>query len=274
MDEKAARALLERLAATDQPPSQVDIAKARRDGRKKLRWRLAAIIGAPVVAVVAVVAVIAAGVVSFGPSSQRGGSNSPAGQSSAQPKLASPRPSIATGQPTPPRYVGAGHRYLRPGFVPEVLVSSSPARLVLQAPPGVARWTLDGVSCSFDYRMIKKTPWGGIPGSGAGGGAAGCPWAPHLSLGATGEDYSRGVDFSVIGGKALPTTGVRVRVTLANGATMTVAPHHAMWLVIVQRCGAYTKTAIKSVELLGAHGAVIARKVLQPGPTPPSAAPC
>jgi RNA polymerase sigma-70 factor (sigma-E family) len=272
MDEQAVCALLKRLAETEQPPSRVDIAQARRDGRKKLRWRVA-VIGAPVVAVVATVAVIAAGVVSFGPSSPSGGSK-PTGQSSAQPSLASPRPSVATGQPTQPRYVGSGHKYLRPGFVHELLVSSSLTRLVLQAPPGVARWTLSGVSCSFRYTMIKKTPWGGIPGSGAGAGAAGCPWAPHLSLGATGEDYSRGVDFSVIGGTALPTTGVQVRVTLADGTTMTVTPHHAMWLVIVQRCGAYDKTAIKSVELLGAHGSVIARKALTPGAAPLRAPPC
>ena len=78
----------------------------------------------------------------------------------------------------------------------------------------------------------------------------------------------------MIGGKALPTTGVQVRVTLANGATMTVTPRHAMWLVIVQRCGAYNKTAIKSVKLLDARGDVIARKVLQPGPGPLQTPPC
>ncbi len=273
MDEKAVRALLERLAESEQPRPRVDIAQARRAGRAKLRWRLVAIIGAPVVVVVAI-AMAAAEAISFGPGSQTGGSSSPAGQSSARPTAASPRPSAGSGQTTPPRYAGAGHKYLPPGFVHELLVSSSPSRLVLQAPPGVARWTLNGVSCSFAYKMIKKTPWGGIPGSGAGSGAAGCPWAPHLSVGASGEDYARGVDFSVIGGKALPTTGVQVRVMLASGATMTVTPHHAMWLVIVQRCGAYNKTAIKSVELLGAHGTVIARKMLQSAPTPVGRPPC
>ena len=267
MDEKAVRALLERLAESEQPTPRVDIAQARCAGRTKLRWRLAAIICAPVVAVVVAIALAAAGA-SFGPNSQTAGSSSPAGQSSARPTVASPSPTVGTGQPTPARYAGAGHKYLPPGFVHEILVSSSPSRLVLQAPPGVARWTLDGTSCSFRYTMIKKTPWGGIPGSGAGGGAAGCPWAPHLSLGAGGEDYSRGVDFSVIGGKTLPSTGVQVRVTLANGAMMTVTPHHAMWLVIVQRCGAYNRTAIQSVELLGTHGKVIARKVLQSGSAP------
>jgi len=186
-------------------------------------------------------------------------------------------PHAATGQPTPLRFAGAGHRYLRPGFVPEMVVSSSPARLVLQAPPGVVRWSLDGVSCSVDYTVIKKTPWG-RPGSGAGGGGAACPWAPHLSLGATGDEYSRGVLFTQIGGKVLPATGVRIRVRLADGASMIVRPHHAMWLVIVQRCGAYTKTAIRSVELLGPEGSVIARKVVKPGSfsltTGPGRPPC
>jgi hypothetical protein len=65
----------------------------------------------------------------------------------------------------------------------------------LQAPPGVVRWSLDGLSCKVDYRMVKKTPWGN-PGEGGGGGGALCPWAPHISLGAGGDDYSRGVLFS------------------------------------------------------------------------------
>ena len=101
-------------------------------------------------------------------------------------------------------------------------------------------------------------------GSGGGAGGAACPWAPHLSLGSGGEFYSRGVDFTVIGGKVLPAAGVRVRVRLAGGAATLVTPHHAMRLAIVQRCGAYKKTAIKSVEFLGPHGVVIARKAVQP----------
>ncbi len=52
---------------------------------------------------------------------------------------------------------------------------------------------------------------------------------------------------------------------LANNSQMTVEPHDAMWLVIVQRCGDYEGTAIRSVQLLTADGSLIERKNLDPG---------
>jgi hypothetical protein len=51
---------------------------------------------------------------------------------------------------------------------------------------------------------------------------------------------------------------------------MTVTPHDAMWLVIVQRCGDYEGTEIRSVELLGTDQSVIERKVLEPGEANPN----
>ena len=51
---------------------------------------------------------------------------------------------------------------------------------------------------------------------------------------------------------------------LANSAEMTVEPQDAMWLVIVQRCGDFEGTAIRSVELLEADNSVIERKVVEP----------
>jgi hypothetical protein len=174
VDENSVRALLERMAEIERPPTRVDIVRARRDGRKKLRWRVV-VIAAPVAAVVATISVAAAGVVGLRTSSPGAGDNSPTGRGSGRASLASPTPSVVTGTPSPPRYAGSGRHYLPPGFVHEIFVSSSLNRLVLQAPPSVARWTLSGVSCSFRYTMIKKTPWGGIPGSGAGAGGASCP---------------------------------------------------------------------------------------------------
>ncbi len=264
MDEKAVRSLLERLAETEQPPARVDVELVRQEGRKKLRWRLLGLIGASVITGAVAVGVIAGSVVTFGPGSRGAGSTSPAGQASVSPGISSPSPTVATGPPSPSRFEGAGHKYLRPGFVSQTVASSSPSKLIVQAPPGVVRWSLDSVSCGVNYKVIRKTAWGN-PGEGGGGGGAACPWAPHLSLGAGVNFYSRGVLFSVTGGKVLPPTGVRIRVTLADGAQMTVRPHHAMWLVIVQRCGAYKRTAIRSVELLGPRGSLIARKVLKPG---------
>jgi len=155
-----------------------------------------------------------------------------------------------------------GDTDMPPGFVPEIVVSSSSSKLILQAPPGIIRWTLDGDSCSVDQTWLV-VPEGGSPGGG-GLGSARCPWAPHLSIGARGTLGGNGALFSVIGGRVLPPTGVQIRVELANNAEMTVEPHDAMWLVIVQRCGDYEGTAIRSVELLGADNSVIERKVVEP----------
>ena len=155
-----------------------------------------------------------------------------------------------------------GDTDMPPGFVAQTVLSSTGSRLVLHAPPGVIRWTLDGDSCRVDQTWLV-IPEGGSPGGGGFGGA-GCPWAPHLSIGARGSLGGNGADFSVIGGRVLPPENVQIRVELANGAQMTVRPHDAMWLVIVQRCGDYEGTAIRSVELLGADGSLIERKVLEP----------
>jgi hypothetical protein len=66
MDEKTMRALLERLAETEQPASQVDVALARRQGRRRLRWRLTGVVGVPLAVVVAGVAVVASGTIASG----------------------------------------------------------------------------------------------------------------------------------------------------------------------------------------------------------------
>ena len=95
MDEKTMRALLERLAETEQPTSQVDIALARRQARRRLRWRLAGFAGVPSVAVLAGVAVVAAGIVTFGSggSGTRGdGGVASAGQAPSASAPAAPPP--------------------------------------------------------------------------------------------------------------------------------------------------------------------------------------
>ena len=159
-----------------------------------------------------------------------------------------------------------GDTDMPPGFVTQTVLSSTASTLVLHAPPGVIRWTLDGDSCSVSQTWLV-IPEGGSPGGGGFGGA-GCPWAPHLSIGARASLGSNGAHFSVIGGRVLPPDNVQIRVELANGAQMTVQPHDAMWLVIVQRCGDYDGTEITSVELLGADDSLIERKVLEPAGNP------
>jgi len=58
MDESGARALLERLSTTEQPPSRVDIGLARERGGTLLRRRRWALAGTPVLAAAAVVALV------------------------------------------------------------------------------------------------------------------------------------------------------------------------------------------------------------------------
>ncbi len=156
-----------------------------------------------------------------------------------------------------------GDSRMPPGFVPQVVLYSSASKLVLQAPPRIILWTLDGDSGSVDYTWIV-IPSGGRPGGGGCGGA-GCPRTPHLSIGVSGTLGGNGALFSVIGGRVMPATDVQIRVQLANGARTTVEPHDGMWLVIVQRRGDNEGTAIRSVELLGADNCLIERKVIEPG---------
>jgi hypothetical protein len=59
MDETQARAWLTSAATTDAPPSTVDVALARRTGRRRLRWRRTGRAGAPALAAIAVVGIIA-----------------------------------------------------------------------------------------------------------------------------------------------------------------------------------------------------------------------
>jgi hypothetical protein len=59
MDETQARDLLSMAATTDAPPSAVNVALARRTGRRRLRWRRAGQAGAPAMAAIAVVGIIA-----------------------------------------------------------------------------------------------------------------------------------------------------------------------------------------------------------------------
>jgi len=59
MDEAGARALMERVSATEPPPSRVDIGLARQRGRTLARRRRWALAGAPLLATAAVAALVA-----------------------------------------------------------------------------------------------------------------------------------------------------------------------------------------------------------------------
>ncbi|MFL5799368.1 MAG: hypothetical protein ACJ77A_15725 [Actinomycetota bacterium] len=241
---------LERAVEDFAPNTGAALAETMRKAKRRRRVRRASVLA---VALASSAVTALALVVALGPAT------SPHPGSSSIPSPTS------TKTPTATRTQGTGELVIGetdmpPGFVPATVVSSSPSKLVLEAPPGTIRWTLNGASCGVSQTWIV-IPEGGSPGGGGVGGAA-CPWAPHLSIGAGGELGSNGADFSVVGGHVLPAEGVRVRVQLANGSVTTVEPNHSMWLVVVQRCGDYMGTEIAAVELLDEHGSVIDRKVL------------
>ncbi|HYT79177.1 MAG TPA: hypothetical protein VEQ37_07970 [Actinomycetota bacterium] len=158
-----------------------------------------------------------------------------------------------------------GDTSLPAGFVPERIISSSRTRLVLQAPPGQARWTFHGNTCSVAQRWLTVQGGGGL-------GAAGCSLGDaYLSTNNPGSLGGNGALFSVAGGRTLPDVAVRIRVKLANGRTMTVRARHGLWLVVAQRCGDYQGTEIRSAEAIGADGRVL-RKVRYQRERPPGPA--
>jgi hypothetical protein len=70
MDEKALRAHFERVAGTNAPPSMVDVARARKAGRRRLRIRRAGVPATSFGVVIAVGALFAGGVLPAGPTSR------------------------------------------------------------------------------------------------------------------------------------------------------------------------------------------------------------
>jgi hypothetical protein len=79
MDEKTMRALLERAAGVNVPPSTVDVARARKAGRRRLRIRRAGLPTASFGVVIAVGALFAGGVLPTGATSRPSATSRPAG---------------------------------------------------------------------------------------------------------------------------------------------------------------------------------------------------
>jgi hypothetical protein len=80
VDEASVRGLLELAAASQEPPSRVDVNLARSRGRRKLRWRRARLAGASAVAVVAVLVAALAVSGSGGAAPGRGSATATHGQ--------------------------------------------------------------------------------------------------------------------------------------------------------------------------------------------------
>jgi hypothetical protein len=102
MDETRVRGLLQRAAASQGPPSQVDVEFARSQGRRKLRWRRATLAGVSAAAVVAVVVAAVA---------VPGSGHAPSGRGRA--------PEAARGQVIAPRQFSLSRPYAVFGWLPK-----------------------------------------------------------------------------------------------------------------------------------------------------------
>jgi hypothetical protein len=173
----------------------------------------------------------------------------------------SPKPAT---HPATPRPMRRGN--IPPGFVKQVVLSSSRTTLALEAPPDVVRWTFHASTCSVAGKWLHQQGGGGF-------GGAGCQGDAYLSFGG-GSLGQNGALFTVMSGRTLPIAGVHVRVTLANGKTKTVKSSNGLWMVVIQRCGDYFGTEIRTIQAIGPEGKVIDAKSLPqqselPGPWPP-----
>jgi hypothetical protein len=146
------------------------------------------------------------------------------------------------------------------GLLAETVVASSASRLVLEAPGNSIRWILNK-DCGVSYRYLSG------PVNAGGSAGPGCPFASHLSVGATGSFGGTGKLFDLLGGRVSPARGVTVKVTLVDGQTMSYTPQQSYWLAVDQRCGNYTGTAFKSVSAVTANGTVLARQSIPAEPT-------
>lgn len=248
------KGLLERAVEGYAPEPETALAETMRRARRRQRRRRASGLGGALVAVAVAVSTL---VLFLGP----GGAHRPASSPTPRPNQAA---SSTTPNPTERRATD-----IPPGFAAQKAVTSSPSKLVLEAPVGTIRWTLNGVSCSVDFRWLV-VPAGGNLAGGGGRGAA-CPRTAHLSVWVNNSFGGGGnrAFLSVVGGHVHPATGVQVRVTLADGSKISIQPRDSLWLAVVQRCGDYQGTQITSVELRDKRGSVIDETAIEPEPTPP-----
>jgi hypothetical protein len=127
MDEARVRRLLELAAATEAPPSQVDVELARSQGRRKRQWRRAGRAGGAAVAVIAVVVAAVAVSGSGGAAPGRGETPAAHGQVTAPRRFSLLSPYAAFGWLPPGESLGGG--------------TISPAEIYLTAGPS-ASWAL------------------------------------------------------------------------------------------------------------------------------------
>jgi hypothetical protein len=109
-------------------------------------------------------------------------------------------------------------------LVSQQVLSSSADSLVIEAPIGVARWSLHGCDVGGGPANVNR-PRAGSFGSGSCGGGT------RLSAGVGGLTVS-GVFYDVISGRTLPDLGVHITVTFHDGTTTAVSPSQGLWMVV------------------------------------------
>jgi len=156
------------------------------------------------------------------------------------------------------------------GFVSSDLERFSPARLEVQGPLSMIRWTFRAPTCSISLYWFLP------PRLQRGPADVSCPWRHRFSLNVITDFASRGRVFSVIGGYVARRMGQLVRAVLADGRTWIYGADDAdgAWMFAVQRCGDFAGTAIRAVEEINPAGRVIARLPVPAAPHPVSAANC
>ncbi len=146
-------------------------------------------------------------------------------------------------------------------LVPQQVISSNADTLVIEAPIGVARWTLHGCDVVGGPANLNMHPSGGF-GSGVCGGGT------QLSAGVGGlnicpsrcKAQGSGTFYDVLSGRTLPEPGVSIVVTFTDGTKTTVTPSLGLWMVVfIPHPMMYNPTSpIAIVRAIGPDGTILA----------------
>jgi hypothetical protein len=146
-------------------------------------------------------------------------------------------------------------------LVSQRVISSSADSLVVEAPVGVARWSLRGCSVEGGPADVKRPRSGGF-GSGA------CGPGTQLSAGVGGASICTsfcstfnpsGPFYYVISGRTIPDPGVHIVVTFPDGTTTTVIPSLGLWMVVFRaHPEKYNPTHTAIVRAIAMDGTILA----------------
>ncbi|MDP9225248.1 MAG: hypothetical protein M3P18_15670 [Actinomycetota bacterium] len=117
-------------------------------------------------------------------------------------------------------------------LVSQRVLSSSADRLVVEAPVGVARWSLHGCSVVGGAADVNQPRSGGFGSGTCGGGTQLSAGVGGLRICPSSCPPSSGTFYDVISGRTLPNSGVHIVVTFHDGTSTTVTPSLGLWMVV------------------------------------------